>query len=200
MSSSGPVAEARRDEPLRDDAVEHREQRIPEAVHVVDRDRLRVDAELLPCPGLEELLERARAAGQHHERVAQLGHPHLALVHVRDDLEARQVVVSDLLVDERLGDHSDHLAARRAARARHRAHQPDVAAAVDQSEAGAGDRGADGRRRCEICGVGTARGSGENDDTCQSTHAPHDRGADELSRNCDGPAISRRHRFDNLRS
>jgi hypothetical protein len=49
--------------------VEHLPQRGEVAVDVQHGARLRVDPELGPCHGLEELVEGAEPPGQHHERV-----------------------------------------------------------------------------------------------------------------------------------
>ena len=51
------------------------------AVHVEQRTGLAVPAELGPGPHLEQLVQRAEAAGQRDEGVGELGHEGLALVH-----------------------------------------------------------------------------------------------------------------------
>ena len=57
---------------------------------VEHRERLVVDAEVAPRVDLDQLLERADPARQRDERVRELGHQRLALVHVVDDVQLGQ--------------------------------------------------------------------------------------------------------------
>ena len=129
----------RAQEALGDRVVEHRGEPVVVAAHVEQAARLGVQAELGPGRDLEELLERPEAAGQRHERVRQLGHLRLALVHRVDDPQVAQPGVGDLAVDQRLRDHADHLGAGRERRVGHDAHQADVGAAVDDAEPALGE-------------------------------------------------------------
>ena len=94
-----------------------------------------MQAELRPRQLLEQLVERAEAAGQRGEAVRELGHQRLPLVQRADDVQLRQAAVRELAVDERLRDHADHLAAGRERSVGDGAHQPDPAAAVDDADA-----------------------------------------------------------------
>ena len=96
--------------------------------------------ELRPGHDLDQLVEGAGAAGQGDERVGQVGHPGLALVHGADQLEPGQAGVSDLALDEVLRQYADHLAARCQRRVGQQAHQADVRAAVHDAVPGLRDR------------------------------------------------------------
>ena len=66
--------------------IKQQEERVPEAFHVGDQDRLLVAAELRPGQLLDQFLQRPDAAGKRHEGVGALKHDAFALVHVaRDD-------------------------------------------------------------------------------------------------------------------
>jgi hypothetical protein len=94
-----------------------------------------VQAQLPPCPDLGELLERAEAARERHERVGHLGEPCLALVHRRDDVEPREAMMRHLALDEMARHDADDLAPRRQRAVSERAHQPRIAAAVHDAPA-----------------------------------------------------------------
>ena len=99
-----------------------------------------MDAELLPGEDLDQLLERADPARQGHERVRELGHQRLALVHRLHDVQLGQAAVGDLAVHELLRDHADDLAAGLQRGVGQRAHQADRRAAVDDADAAADER------------------------------------------------------------
>ena len=146
-----------------DHAAQLGEQRLPEAVDVEQRGGLGVQAEHPPGPGLEELLEGAGGAGQRDEDVGELGHPGLALVHRAHDVQPRQAGVRQLVVHQVLRDDADHLAAGRQGGVGDDAHQPDVPAAVDDADAGAGEVGGEGGRGGGV-GRRSALGPGEDGD------------------------------------
>ena len=100
------------------------------ALHVQQRARLSVQAELGPGVDLEQLLERAEPAGKSDEGVRQLRHQRLALVHRAHDAHVRDLRVGDLPVHERARDHAGDLAALGEHRVGERAHQAHAAAAV----------------------------------------------------------------------
>jgi hypothetical protein len=95
--------------------VEERRQRAVVARDVEEPERLGVQAELRPREHLEELLERPDPAREHDERVGELGHERLALVHRADDAQVVEPRVADLEVEDLLGDDAGDLAARGAA-------------------------------------------------------------------------------------
>ena len=97
-----------------------------------------------PGPGLEQLLERARGAGQRDEGVGEVGHHGLALVHRLHDLQPGQAGVRHLVVHQVLGDDADDLAAGGQRGVGDDAHQPDVPAAVDDADAGLRQVGGEG--------------------------------------------------------
>src|SRR5690606_37781930 len=134
----------RMQEALFDHAVDHPDQGRIEILDVEEGARLAADAELAPGEHLEDLLHGAEPAGQGDERVGQLEHAHLALVHGADDLQLGQALVRHFPVGQLLGDHPGDLAAGLQYRVGHGTHQPDVAAAIHQAQAVAGDAVAQG--------------------------------------------------------
>ena len=127
-----------------DHAVDHADQGRVEAVDVEEGAGLVADAELAPGQHLEHLVQGAEAAGQGDEAVGQVEHAHLALVHRADDLQLGQAAVRDLPVGQLLRDHAGDLAAGLEHGVGDDAHQADVAAAVDQADAFAGQAVAQG--------------------------------------------------------
>jgi hypothetical protein len=109
-----------------------------------------VDAELRPRPLLSELFERSRSAGKGQEGIGAVGHEHLPLVHRVDEDQLGQVLVDGFARLQRPRDDARDLRPGGEGGIRHRAHQADVAAAVDQRHAGAADRRADGARRLDV--------------------------------------------------
>ena len=109
-------AHLRAQEALLHGVVEEGDERLVVARHVQQPQRLGVDAQLRPGVDLEELLERADAAGQRDEGVGELRHERLALVHRADHAQVVEAGVADLAVEDRLGDDADDLAARAARR------------------------------------------------------------------------------------
>ena len=102
------------------------------AVHIEQADGLVVVAQLAPSPDLEQFLEGAYAAGQGDEGIAALGHHGLALVHGLDDVQFVAGMVGQLLVHQRLRDHSHDAATGLPRGLGHLAHQAAAPAAVDQ--------------------------------------------------------------------
>ena len=129
-------------------AVEERTQRVEVAVHVEDRARFGVNAQLRPGEHLEELVQRAVAARQHDERVRRVGHRRLPLVHRLGNAQAGQAGVGDLLGGERAGDHAVRFAPGVEHGVRYGAHQADVTAAVDQADAALRKHAAEGGGGC----------------------------------------------------
>jgi aryl-alcohol dehydrogenase-like predicted oxidoreductase len=144
----------RAQEPLAHRVVEEAGERVVVAADVEQPARLVVDAELAPRVDLDQLLERADAARQRHERVRQLRHLGLALVHRADDLELGQVGMADLAVDQRLRHDADRLAARGQHGVGDHAHQADLAAAVDEPDAARGELGGEGAGAVGVGGIG----------------------------------------------
>ena len=92
-----------------------------------------MQAKLRPGEHLEELFERAEAAGERDESLRELGHHRLALVHRGDDSKLGKSAMRHFLLAQRLGNHADDLAARRVSRPRQHAHHPHPAAAKDHA-------------------------------------------------------------------
>ena len=123
--------------------VEHRLERAVVAGDVEQPERLAVQAEVGPREDLEQLLERPDPARERDERVGELGHERLALVHRVDDPQVADAVVADLEVDDLARDHARDVPARRHRGVGERAHHPDVRAAVDEAHAALRERAAD---------------------------------------------------------
>ncbi len=103
---------------------------------------LAMHAQLRPRHRFEEFLEGSDAAGHGDERVGELRHQRLARMHRVDHPQIGDAGVGDLPVGERLRDHTDHLTAAGKDRIGDDAHQPDVAAAVDEADASSRQQGA----------------------------------------------------------
>ena len=122
-------------------------------------ERLPVIAERVPRPRLEQLVERADAAGKSDERVAQLGHPCLALVQGADPHQLGQPRMGDLVGHQRLGNHAIGAAAALEHRVGDRSHQPEAAAAVHQVDSLLGHVDPERPRRLGIGAIGAGRGA-----------------------------------------
>ena len=131
-----------------------------------------MQAELRPRQLLEQLVERAEAAGQRREAVRELGHQRLALVQRADHVQLGQAAVRELAVDERLRDHADHLAAGRERPFGDGAHQTDAAAAVDDADPAGGCGGAERACRVGVRRRPSAGGAAENADPPHGTSVP----------------------------
>src|SRR5947209_7295441 len=107
----GCVPHVRADERFRDGAIEELHERSVVAGGVEEAARLGVHAELCPRPDLEDLFERAEAAGERDETVGEIGHRRLALVHRLDDAHLRQVRVPDFAIPQRPRDDADRASA-----------------------------------------------------------------------------------------
>ena len=149
---------------MRAHALERRQQRTPVAVHVEESDGLGVDAELLPGPDLEQLLQGARTAGEGDECLRELAHPKLALVHVRYDVEACEAIVRDLVVHERAGHHPVDRAARSERGVGQHSHQTHLAAAVHDTDAPFRESAGELRRALGEDGRAAGGRSGEDRD------------------------------------
>ena len=88
---------------------------------------------------LRDLLERARAAGEGDERIAQLQHLRLALREVARHDQLRQPVVQEALIDKEARLDARHLAARGEHALGECAHEPVCRPAVDKRVAALAD-------------------------------------------------------------
>ena len=148
------------EEALGDHVIEEGEHVVEEAGDVEDADGLRVQAQLEPGVGLEQLLQCADAAGQDDEAVAEVGHQLLALVHGIHADHLRGAFVGQFLVGKVVGDHTNDLATGGQRRICHGAHHACVAAAIDDADAAlrqGAAAGGGGRHVFGTCsGTGTA--------------------------------------------
>ena len=134
--------------------VDQRQQRIPIAVDIGDQDRLLVAAELRPGELLDQLLQRADAAGQGDEGVGALEHRALALMHVaRDDKLLGEPPWTSRAWSGIPGMMPVDLAAVLEHGVGERAHQADRAAAIDEPDA------VFGKDLAEFCAASTKAGS-----------------------------------------
>src|SRR5919112_2587918 len=122
-------------EALLDGVAEEARDAVEIARHVEEGARLAMESELGPGVDLEQLLERPDPARKRHERVRQVRHQRLALVHGADDAHVRHVSMGDLPVDERARDHADYLSALRDHGIRERTHQAHATTAVHHADA-----------------------------------------------------------------
>ncbi len=146
--------------------------RTPEAVHLQRRDRLVVQAELSPTRDLGELLQRPDAAGKRHERVGELEHEHLAVVHRIDLDQLTKALVGHLTPEDAAWDDADDATALGERGVGDDAHETDRTAAVHEGETLGRDAPADFRRDGRKRGVAARRRRAVNTDRRQLTHAP----------------------------
>src|SRR5215472_5378980 len=125
-----------RDEARGNGVIDEHQQRSPIARYVHDHDGLVVEAELFPGHALESLVERAEAARQDREGVRPLEHALLPLVHGAHDDELAHPRMRDLAAVQEVRNDSDDMAAGGECRVRRQAHEPDVAATIDQLHSG----------------------------------------------------------------
>ena len=110
---------------------------------LAEDDRLAVMAELGPGHDLDDFLDRADTARQRHEGVGFLEHGMFALMHVVGDdqlVDNAELTVSVASIHEKSRDDAGDLAAVNGRRGGNRAHDALGAAAIDQAQAGFGDR------------------------------------------------------------
>ena len=131
-SEQGAVLGA--EESVVDGAIEQREKRGPEVIHVEQHDRTVVQTELSPGGHLRQLLERAEPAGQGDEGVGQVEHEALAVVHRRDLVELGEAGVGDLAREQAARNDTGDLATLGEHLVGEDAHEAHGAAAVDETE------------------------------------------------------------------
>src|SRR5262245_21164865 len=99
------------DEALVDAPLDLRPERIEVAVEVEDNDWLGMVAELLQRQRLEHFLESAESPGQRDEGLAPLIHDGLPVAEAVGHDQLCHVLVPDAQIEQRLGNHTGHLAA-----------------------------------------------------------------------------------------
>ncbi len=153
--------------------VEQRQQRVPVVLHVGQDNRLIVAPELRPGADLDQLLEGSHAPRQGDETVGVREHAHLALVHVGGDDELIDVGEHAFLVDEEFRYDSGHMAAGGKRRLGELAHEPEAAAAVNESDAAVGQQLAE-RARCRGIGrIASRARTAINTKMPYGGHMPH---------------------------
>lgn len=115
---------------------EEDEQGFPEAVNVGHENGLGVAAELGPGELLDEFLQSADPAGQGDEGIGALEHELLAGVHVGHDNHVIRTLKHDFALFEKFRDDASDFAAMIDNGACDRAHEADIAAAIDEADAG----------------------------------------------------------------
>ena len=161
------------DEPLFPHMREKRQQRSPEAADIRQQHGFAMAAELNPGELLDQFLERADAARQGDEGVGALVHHALARVHVGHNDEFLRALEGEFPVPEEIRDNSCDVAAARHNLARHDAHEPVVAAAIDEAHAGGRELAAQrlrGRREARIVAAGGAAVDADIPDFMATTH------------------------------
>jgi hypothetical protein len=83
-------------------------------------------------------------------------------VHRGNLLELRQPVVGDLAAHQHFGQNANGVRAAGQRRIGHRAHQPDIGPAIDQSQPGCGNRRAQRASLGYECWIGSESRSAEN--------------------------------------
>ena len=149
--------------------------RVVEALHVQQAARLLVDAELGPGDRLEELLVGAKAAGHGHERVGEVRHHRLALVHRAHDMEPGEALMRDLAHGERVRDDANHLAPGVEHGIGQGAHQPDMPTPVHEGQAPGDNLAAHVLGRIGVGGIPTGRRTTEHTDASHAAPSCHGR-------------------------
>src|ERR1700730_10786836 len=128
-----------------------------------------MQTELRPCHHLAKLLQRAESARQGDERIAQVGHERLALVHRADYMQLRESPVPDLPRHKVFRDDSLRLAARLKHGVRDSSHQAHIAAAIHQTNVSSRQLRSHLLSGIAVLWTATGAGAAENAD---SSHAP----------------------------
>ena len=121
-----------------------------------------MQAERAPRQHLEEFLEGADAARQHHKGIGALEHLILALVHGLDHHGLGQRRMARLAAHQESRDDADRLATCLQHGVGQHTHQADAAAAIDQGYALARQQFAQPRGRVAGGGAGAKAGAAEN--------------------------------------
>jgi len=129
-----------------------------------------VQAELPPGPDLEELFEAAQSAGKEHERIGQRRHLLLALVHRVHDAELGEAAMSDLEIEQVLGNDPDDRSAFLQRGIGDDAHQADIPAAVNQTPALRGEERSQLARGLTVRRVRAGTGPTEYADALMDSH------------------------------
>jgi hypothetical protein len=120
--------------------VDVRDERVVELLQVQQAEGLLVEAELRPGKDLAEFLDRAVAARQGHECVRQIRHEGFALVHGGHYAQIRDSPMGEFAVDEGLWDDAGDSSAAAECRIRDDAHEPNIAAAVNELQPAPGEK------------------------------------------------------------
>ena len=131
-------------------------------------DRLGVAAELRPGELLDELLERAEAAGQRHEGIGLGEHQLLALMHVVDHDQLLGLDQHMLPLAQEAGNDAGDMAAMMDHRTGDLAHQAEAAAAIDEPDARLRQDAAEGVGGLEKCRVLARPGAAIDTDALQA--------------------------------
>ncbi len=162
--------ELRADEADTAHLVEEPHERIPEAGDIGEKHRLLVAPELRPGHLLDQLLQRADAAGQRDEGVCLLEHQHLSLMHVFGDDELGQLCHRALAALQEARNDPGDAAAAVEHRAGERSHEADGAAAIDEAHARIRHGTAEGAGRFLVGRVGPEPRAAINANACQTWH------------------------------
>ncbi len=136
-------------EALKHGAVKKSQQPIIVTEKVDEDARFGVDAELEPCEGFHEFIERAKASGESEHGVCKLKHFSFTLVHgvgVIEAFEAQKRSVCNLAVSEDGGQDAEDFAAFGERSVGDGSHEADTGSAIDDADA------FDGKQRAEFAG------------------------------------------------
>ncbi|MNX78556.1 hypothetical protein D3C86_1101550 [compost metagenome] len=159
------------DEGFFDGVVHELHQRIVIPRDVQQPAGLLVHVQLRPGPDLEELFERAGAAGQGDEPVGLFHHHGLAFMHILHHVQFGQPEVRLFLLQQKLRDHADHAAAAGQHFIGHHAHDADHRTAIHQAEVALDEFASQHAGLFDVLGPGSGVGTAVHADVLQS----HDR-------------------------
>src|ERR1017187_504769 len=119
---------------LRDRVIEEVQKVVVIAFNVQDSARLPLQAKLGPGQDLAEFLKRAEPTWQCDERVGQLRHESLSLMHGADHPQIREPPLCHSLFDQRSWNNANNVSPCLKCRIRQRSHQPNITATVNNGD------------------------------------------------------------------
>jgi len=133
--------------------IHERDQRLPIAIRVEEKDRLFMQADLPPCEHFEKLIKRACTSGHDDDGIGIHEHYFFALMHGFGHDELGEVAFADFHIHQMHRDYAEGLATSGLCAARDDAHQADIPCAIHEPPSTRSEGGAKVGGGCRKCGV-----------------------------------------------